>query len=1010
MRIIVDLQIAQQDINLGGCGADIIELVKELAADTEVDVFVALNGFFLEESIAVRKALRSSIAPEKIFTWSPLEMPPGSLWQRQVNEIIRLSSILRFDPDVVLVPGEVNENDSRLIFSYGVDSVRPIFLVSKSIIGLAVATDKKNKIELDSLLETVVKSSEQAKEIIDFCNENISTQSRLDHLLTTGIRPKLAYVSPLPDEKSGIAFYSAELIRALIHYYDVDVIVTQETVADTWLNENCGIFTPEYLVKNSGLYERVIYHFGNSHFHSHMFELLACVPGVVVLHDFFLGDLGYYIQGQKERNSWFWQSLYFSHGYKAVAEGTKAQDLHALIAKYPASFEVFKQSKSIIVHSSYAKKLAEAYFPKFESFSCFEIPLLRQPVSSVNKTEARKKLGLSPGDFVVCSFGLLGRHKLNSRLIEAWFASPLASSSECKLIFVGALPDDSYGDYILDQVSTDEDIVITGWVDEVTYRNYLAAADIAVQLRSESRGETSAAVLDCMNYSLATIVNANGSMNELAADGVVTLEHENDSDELAKDLSFALERLWRNDGLRHSIASCALQTIRTKHSPENCAKYYAEIIERDRILSQFDYKSLVNAIALSGPPALGGDERVEMAYRLSRNFPMKTAKSQLLIDVSITSENDLRTGIQRVVRAIVHALIGMELPTYRIEPVYLSDEGGRWHYRYARQWTSQLIGVTSDWAKDEPIDYNSGDLFLIADFISGILPIVMKAGIYDALRSEGVQVKALIYDILPISLPSMFPDNTDLNHKSWLESVFKLDGAVCISKSVADEVGAWKQRNTSVDLNDFSIDWFHLGADIESSSPTSGFPDDYPATIEFIKKRPSFLMVGTIEPRKGVSQVVEAFQSLWDEGIDINLVLVGKKGWMVDELSGKIKSSAVYKDKLFWLEGISDEYLENVYDVSTCLIAASKGEGFGLPLIEAAQHKLPIIARDLPVFREVAGEYAFYFQGEEPADVAAAIKDWLHLYKHEKYPRSDDMPWVTWQESAKQLLTALDIK
>ena len=58
-------------------------------------------------------------------------------------------------------------------------------------------------------------------------------------------------------------------------------------------------------------------------------------------------------------------------------------------------------------------------------------------------------------------------------------------------------------------------------------------------------------------------------------------------------------------------------------------------------------------------------------------------------------------------------------------------------------------------------------------------------------------------------------------------------------------------------------------------------------------------------------------------------------------------------NRLFWLEGISDEYLEKIYDAATCLIAASEGEGFGLPLIKVAQHKLPIIARDIPVFREV---------------------------------------------------------
>ena len=78
--------------------------------------------------------------------------------------------------------------------------------------------------------------------------------------------------------------------------------------------------------------------------------------------------------------------------------------------------------------------------------------------------------------------------------------------------------------------------------------------------------------------------------------------------------------------------------------------------------------------------------------------------------------------------------------------------------------------------------------------------------------------------------------------------------------------------------------------------------------------------------------------------------------------------------RLFWLNGISAECLDKVFATSICLIAASEGEGFGLPLIEAAKHQLAIIARDIPVFREVAGQYATYFAGMQPGDLAGAIK------------------------------------
>jgi glycosyltransferase involved in cell wall biosynthesis len=86
------------------------------------------------------------------------------------------------------------------------------------------------------------------------------------------------------------------------------------------------------------------------------------------------------------------------------------------------------------------------------------------------------------------------------------------------------------------------------------------------------------------------------------------------------------------------------------------------------------------------------------------------------------------------------------------------------------------------------------------------------------------------------------------------------------------------------------------------------------------------------------------------------------------------------------------------------LIVASEGEGFGLPLIEAAQHKLPIIVRDIPVFREVAGNDAFYFKGNKPEALEQAINEWLVLHKQGIEPDSNKIVWQTWAQSAQQLM------
>ena len=96
-----------------------------------------------------------------------------------------------------------------------------------------------------------------------------------------------------------------------------------------------------------------------------------------------------------------------------------------------------------------------------------------------------------------------------------------------------------------------------------------------------------------------------------------------------------------------------------------------------------------------------------------------------------------------------------------------------------------------------------------------------------------------------------------------------------------------------------------------------------------------------------------------------------------------------------------------LYAQSTALLAESFAEGFGLPLIEAARQGLPIIARDIPVFHEVAGEFAFYFPDTDSAALADSLRRWLSLYAEGKAPQSKDMPYLTWAQSTQQLLQVI---
>ena len=815
-------------------------------------------------------------------------------------------------------------------------------------------------------------------------------------------RPKLAYVSPLPPVHSGISDYSAELLPELSRHYDIDVIVTQDVVSDPWIKANCPIRSAAWLRSHADHYDRVLYHFGNNYLHQHMFDLLEKVPGIVVLHDFFLsGVVGHMHFSGRGSASWI-KALYQNHGYSAVQQHFDASVTAEVPWRYPCNLDVLKNAHGVIVHSESSRRLANHWVNEGAADDWAVIPLLRVPALNIDRAGARRLLKLETDDFAVCSFGVLGPHKLNQRLLNAWLASDLAKNVNCVLVFVGENQISKYSSEMLAtirQSGLSKRIRIAGWTDISTFRHYLAAADVAVQLRTLSRGETSASVLDCMNYGIPTIVNANGSMADLAENGVWKLPDEFDDNELVN----ALETLLRDPACRQQLSMKAREIILTRHAPRDCADQYAQAIETMCRAAHTNLTALIRALACVEPPPSDSQAWVPLAEAIALSIPPQLAPRQLLVDISELVQRDVKSGIQRVVGSILKELLAHPPEGFRVEPVYATPDQC---YRYARHFTLRFLGCPETVLTDDPIEHQAGDLFLGLDLQHQVVPA--QQAFYQQLRNHGVQVKFVVYDLLPLLLPNTFHDGAAELHQTWLKVVACSDGAICISKAVAEELAEWVNTNGSARQRPFKIDWFHLGADIEASALSNGMPNDAEGVLSALSNRSCFLMVGTLEPRKRYGQALAAFDQLWREGVEANLVIVGKQGWMMESLIDRLRHHPELGKRLFWLEGISDEYLKKVYAVSTCLIAASEGEGFGLPLIEAARHKLPIIARDIPSFREVAGEHAFYFRSLDSLALANAVKEWLALNAKGLAPQSVGMPWLTWEKSAQHLLRSLN--
>lgn len=205
------------------------------------------------------------------------------------------------------------------------------------------------------------------------------------------------------------------------------------------------------------------------------------------------------------------------------------------------------------------------------------------------------------------------------------------------------------------------------------------------------------------------------------------------------------------------------------------------------------------------------------------------------------------------------------------------------------------------------------------------------------------------------------------------------------------------------------MDFAHLGADFKKANATKGLPENYQETLEALRNRPTYLMVSTIEPRKRHAEILAAAEEMWGRGVDINICFVGRNGWQMDDFIHKIRNHAELNKRLFWLEGISDEYLDMIYNEASAVVVASLEEGFGLPIIEAAMHGKPLILRDIPVFREIAGEHAFYFTGETPKEVCVRLEEWLRLYSLNQVPQSDGIRVLSWNEATKILFQKIGV-
>jgi glycosyltransferase involved in cell wall biosynthesis len=368
---------------------------------------------------------------------------------------------------------------------------------------------------------------------------------------------------------------------------------------------------------------------------------------------------------------------------------------------------------------------------------------------------------------------------------------------------------------------------------------------------------------------------------------------------------------------------------------------------------------------------------------------------QLLIDVSEIAKSDAKTGIQRVVRNLYQQLLLAPPVGYQVCPIMATRKE---FYRHVHMdFLQQPRPIT---ANTEPIQIRPGDIFLGLDLsahlISHHLPELW------AWKKQGLRMTFMIYDLLPVLHPEWFNPQATKNFHRWLRAIaLYADSTIAISKTVQTDFYEWMQQHYQLSNNDIPCATISLGAELDNHEAT------HPAVQlpEQLAQRDFVLMVGTIEPRKGYDEALTAFEALWATGNTIRLVIVGKQGWKVEPFMQRLQTHTELDKRLIWLNQVDDKLLCSLYQQCQGVLMASKGEGYGLPLIEAMRFNKPILARDIAVFRDIAQDHISYFNEQTQTCLNKRLPLWLSKIicsETIEYPTPS-----TWQQACTALSHAL---
>ncbi|MCM2315980.1 MAG: glycosyltransferase family 4 protein [Thermoanaerobaculia bacterium] len=231
------------------------------------------------------------------------------------------------------------------------------------------------------------------------------------------------------------------------------------------------------------------------------------------------------------------------------------------------------------------------------------------------------------------------------------------------------------------------------------------------------------------------------------------------------------------------------------------------------------------------------------------------------------------------------------------------------------------------------------------------LPRLMGA----VARRRVVTIHDLTYRRHPELLQRETLDNLE---REMAREIARADAIVCVSETTRRDL-----------LEFYSVDPSRAHAILSGATPppppTSEDRGDLPGRY--------VLFVSTVEPRKDLDTLIDAFERLKDRGeYPGDLVVVGRVGWKAEETVRRMRESR-WSGSIRHLDYVTRDRLATIYRNAEAFVMPSLYEGFGLPVLEAMGHGVPVIASRSSSLPEVGGDAALYFEPRNTQELAAAI-------------------------------------